>query len=144
MVFTSARPAAFTLPMFELPRRPNSGSRRLRQRHNRSVAVTQSANFAIQSLNRLSTSFHSTFDHYSDRARNSLIPNSIQNRMLSHVYRCASRFVSRRDTLVSECDDPLFDITYLSEHLRRSDLDSYICCTNHCRSCLPTSRAGNR
>lgn len=46
--------------------------------------------------------------------------------MMSHVYRCASRFVSRRDTVVSECDDPLFDIAYLSEHLRRSDLDSYI------------------
>jgi hypothetical protein len=46
--------------------------------------------------------------------------------MLAHLYGCASRFVRRRDALVSECDDPLFDSTFLSQHLRQNDLDAYI------------------
>jgi hypothetical protein len=46
--------------------------------------------------------------------------------MLAHLYGCATRFVRRRDALVSECDDPLFDSTFLSQHLRQNDLDAYI------------------
>lgn len=124
MPLTRARPV-FPLPIFELPRQPGSGSRRLWQRYNQSVAVSQSANHTIYSLNHLSTSFRSAFDHYSREAGN-FSQSSVQNRMMSHIYRCASRFVSRRGTLVSECDDPLFDQTYLTERLRRSDLDAYI------------------
>ncbi len=46
--------------------------------------------------------------------------------MLSHVYRCATRTVRRRDSPESECDDPLFDSHFLSSHLRNADLDAYV------------------
>ncbi len=45
--------------------------------------------------------------------------------MLARVYQNASRFVSRRGALVSECDDPLFDSNLLSQ-LRQSDVGSYV------------------
>ena len=127
------------LPVFEPPISPTSSSRRLRQRFARAAAVTDTANRAIDALNTLSRSFrrvtpfdvfynpsHSVPNQSSQsenfEARN---PSSTQNRMLARVYQNASRFVSRRGALVSECDDPLFDSNLLSQ-LRQSDVGSYV------------------
>jgi len=50
-----------------------------------------------------------------------------QRRLLAHVYRCATRtLVRRRDSPESTSDDPLFDSTFLSTHLRNADLDAYL------------------
>jgi hypothetical protein len=130
MTTESAGSGALQLPLFLPPPHSSSPSRRSGQRHNRAVAVTQSANSAVQSLNLLSTAFSDAasnllFNHSNSQstgARN----QSIQNRMLAHVYRCATRFVRRRGTLVSESDDPLFDSKFLSQQLRQNDLDAYI------------------
>ena len=121
---------ALKLPFFASPRHSGSPSRRSCQRYHHAVAVTQSANSAVHSLNLLSNSFadgetNRIFNHpnvFTTGARN----QSIQNRMLGHIYRCSSRFVRRRGTLVSESDDPLFDSAFLSQHLRQNDLDAYI------------------
>ena len=127
------------LPVFEPPISPTSSSRRLRQRFARAAAVTDTANRAIDALNTLSRSFRrvTPFDVFYNQshsvpnqsspsenfeARN---PSSTQNRMLARVYQNASRFVSRRGALVSECDDPLFDSNLLSQ-LRQSDVGSYV------------------
>src|SRR4051812_16198883 len=96
------------LPLFHLPPQPGSASRRSGQRHNRAVAVTQSANSAVQSLNLLSYAFSDVsanllFSHSKSKSLPTGARNqSIQNRMLAHVYRCATRFVRRRGALVSE------------------------------------------
>jgi hypothetical protein len=120
------------LPTFEPPPQPNASSRRSWQRHGRAVTVTNVANNAILACNALSRSFRKVvpFDvHYqplqsqnSFEARNS---SSSQHRLMSHVYRCASRFVSRRGAVASECDDPLFDTNFL-QRLRQADLGAYI------------------
>lgn len=130
----SSRPGPFPLPLLSPPQPPASSSRRCSQRHHRAVAVTSTANSTITSLNQLSASFSAAADyslltHTGARNQSSSetsSPSTTQNRLLAHVYRCATRFVSRRDSLESECDDPFFDQNFLTEHLRQADLDAYI------------------
>jgi hypothetical protein len=144
------------LPLISSPFQPHSRSRRLAQRFSRAAATTSIANRSISALNLLSTSFADHFDHSSTRARNppllppfssllaadptptstptsaarpsssSTVPSAAQSRALAHVYRCAQRFVSRRASAEAECDDPFFDINFLSQQLQQSDLDSYL------------------
>jgi hypothetical protein len=124
----SAGAGAFPLPLFSPLSAPGSASRRLAQRYSRAAAVTQSANRAFQSVNLLSVAFSNADGILNHSSNNSAGARNqpIQNRMLAHIYSCSSRFVCRRDTLVSECDDPLFDSTFLSQHLRQNGLDAYI------------------
>ena len=130
------------LPVFEPPIPPSSSSRRSWQRHARASAVTDTANRAIDALNMLSRSFRrvTPFDLFYNQSSSVSDSSSIQstetnfearnqsstqNRLLARVYQNASRFVSRRGALVSECDDPLFDNNLLSQ-LRQSDVGSYV------------------
>ncbi len=134
MSVQSPRPGPFPLPLFDPPQPPSSSSRRCWQRHRRAAAVTSTANCTIAALNQLSVSFSAdaAFQHSSEPETSSSSCNSTsstssaQDRLLAHVYRCATRFVSRRDSLESECDDPHFDQNFLSQHLRQTDLDAYI------------------
>jgi hypothetical protein len=137
----SARAGVFPLPQIANPIPPASASRRLWQRYNIAAAVTECANSSITALNHLCISFSSN-GSYSQRQQflsqseksgarnhdnNNPEPTSTaQSRLLAHVYRCATRTVSRRGSIESECDDPLFDTNFLSTHLRDADLDAYI------------------
>lgn len=144
----------FPLPLISPPFQPRSRSRRLAQRFWRASATTSIANQSITALNSLSASFASSANHDSTpRARNPpllypLLPttatstssssastststsststSSSQSRALAHIYSCAQRFVSRRVSAETECDDPFFDLNFLSQQLKQSDLDSYI------------------
>lgn len=130
MTDPSARAGFFPLPFFDGPARPNSTSRRSWQRYSAAIAVIKCANCIIAALNACSVSFSADaefLNHYVQQsgARNHS-PSVTQNRLLTHVYRCATRTVRRRGPSEPECDDPLFDMNFLSSHLRHTDLDAYI------------------
>lgn len=130
MTNTKARAGIFPLPFFEAPARPASASRRSWQRHSAAVAAVKAANCTLAALNTLSVSFSPNanfLNHYlNNRGARNHTTTATQNRLLSHVYRCATRTVRRRDSPESECDDPLFDRDFLSSHLRDADLDAYV------------------
>jgi hypothetical protein len=130
----------FPLPLIAPPLKTASRSRRVAQRYARAVATTSSANCTINALNSLASSYSVLASPLlqpsnDSRARNfttpasstSTPPTSAQERALAHVYRCAARFVCRRDFSRSACDDdPFFDQCFLSDHLQLTDLDTYI------------------
>lgn len=143
MVVTRARSAIFPLPLFAAPHKPHGSSRATHTRYHHSLVNTDLANNCVLSLNQLSASFGSaavplpSSISVNHNNKNSLAGNSfespsvtpIQSRLLSHVYRCATRFGSHRGSSepMSGADlDPLFDLKFLSEHLRNADLLSYI------------------
>jgi hypothetical protein len=145
MIALNMRPNIFPLPPLchpllashsDLPLSFGSHHNRNRQRHAQSVACHSIANSAIQSLNLLNASFGSSSIPLSPQspvsikncfslARNSTVPSATQSRLLAHIYACAARFVRRRDSSESECDDFNFSSISLSQHLRTSDLFSY-------------------
>ena len=151
MSASKPRASMFPLPSLDPPLPPYSRSRRCSQRYSRAVATTSSANCAIRALNQLSTSFSSSADPLLPSSHDSLTepetvshpsspctntassspsPSAAQCRAVAHVYRCASRFVSRRETLGSECDDlsssVLDQLPFAAQHMQYSDLDSSI------------------
>src|SRR6185437_15993261 len=83
-----------------------------------------------QRTNRCSTTTKSaTLNHINSSKINGPETNPLpiaQHRLLAHIYSCATRFVRRRDSMQSACDEPIFDSTFLSQHLRNADLSSYI------------------
>ena len=137
-----AHPHSFHFPFISSPLQPRSRSRRLAQRFRRASTITSIANHSISALNSLSVSFASPSSTHLHpltsfaRARNhsttiiptpsSSSPSSAQSRALAHLYGCAQRFVSRRVSLEAECDDPFFDLNFLSQQLQQSDLGSYL------------------
>lgn len=143
MTALPARPEVFPLPLCGLPRQPASASRRSWQRYGNVVNATNLANCTISALNELAVSFSDrerlpVFNHPQvlnpAEARNphqdpsdAATITAAQRRLLAHVYRCATRtLVRRRDSPESTSDDPLFDSTFLSTHLRNADLDAYL------------------
>lgn len=129
---SSTAAGVWPLPTLEPPPIPSGASRRSHQRHGQAAAVTNVANSAIKSLNALSRSFHGVtpfalhYHHSSDRFEARNLTTTSQNNLIAHVYSAASRYVSRRDALASECDDPLLDIKLLNGLLRGADLSAYI------------------
>lgn len=149
-----ASSSIFPLPLISQPFEPRSRSRRLAQRFRRASITTNITNQCLHALNTLSSSFasnHSTHQSLA-RARNrspspphpssstsscftsssptsssstSSTPSSAQSRVVAHVHSCAHRFVSRRASSDAECDDPFFDLNFLSQNLQQSDLEAY-------------------
>ena len=120
----------YPLPIFDVPHRPRSDSRRCWQRYSAARHVVSLANQCVSALNRLAVSYSSSqaarnvsslFDSFCanlsnpihgdnanllTRARNpsSNTPNAAQSRLLAHVFRCAQRHVRRRGS-----DQPVSD-----------------------------------
>lgn len=82
-------PSVFPLPLFRLPSRPESSSRRILQRHERRVFVTDVANAALDSLNCLNRSFALSTSLSSPRSL------SMRDRLCENVFDLASDFARR-------------------------------------------------
>ena len=136
MSHCTARAGVFPLPSFSLPTRPRTVSRRSQQRFSQSLAAHVVANSSIYSLNELSPSFvsnsatpsRSITSHLSSdfEARNHSSPlsgSATQSNLLAHIYQCASRFVSRRGSHGSVCDDTT---SLISDVHQFAQIGSYI------------------
>jgi hypothetical protein len=114
--------AVFPLPAAPVPHRPQSRSPRVRQRFHRAVGLHALASFCVASLNFLALSFASVFafdavcrwflsDCYSPDAQTRHVfppcapaTSAAQERVLSFVNFCVSRFASRFADSPATCD----------------------------------------